>query len=92
MCHLRPVLASMKIETMGRASSQCLFASPLKIARTCWEVAQDAPGFRVLGSGSDPQGGVSSAQSFWQCQQQGMCVPKGVRPTSGTQMQCLPLW
>ena len=37
---------------------------------------QAAHDCRTLGSSSDPQEGVGSAQSIWQWQQQGMCIPR----------------
>ena len=40
-----------------------------------WE-GQVAPGRRALSSGSDPQRGGGSAQSLWQWQCQGMCIPR----------------
>ena len=76
------------MEAVGRASSQCLVAGPLTVVRTYGKVAQAAPSFRVMGSGSDPQAGVGSAQSLWQWQQQGMYVPRGVRATGDARMQC----
>ena len=79
--------------TMDRAHSQCLVAGPLTLSRTYREVVQAAPGCRVLGSGRDPLGGAGGAQSLWQWQQQGMCVPRGVRTTTGcAQLQCPSLW
>ena len=53
--------ASWELEAMGRACSQCLVAGLLTVARTHREVALVAPGFRALGSGSDPQAGVFGA-------------------------------
>ena len=50
---------------MPRASSQCLVAGPLTVVRTYGKVAQAAPSFRVMGSGSDPQAGVGSTQSIY---------------------------
>ena len=36
---------------------------------------------------------VGAAQSVWQWQQQGWCVPRGERATTGhVQLQCPPLW
>ena len=58
--------ASREMEAMGRASSWCLVAGPLTVARTHGNVAQYAPSCRALGSGSDPQAAVDSAQSIWQ--------------------------
>ena len=46
------------MEAMGRTSSQCLVTGPLTVVRTLDEVVQVAPGFKALGSGSDPQAGV----------------------------------
>ena len=40
---------------MGRASSQCLDAGLLTVARTCRMVAQATPSCRALGSGNEPQ-------------------------------------
>ena len=46
----------------------------------------------ALGSGSDPQAHVGSTQSLWQWQKQSMCVPRGVRATTGgVQLPCPPL-
>ena len=68
---------------MGRASEQCLVAGTLTVARTCGKLAQAAPSCKALGSGSDPQAGVSGTWSIWQW---------GVRGTmDGTQLQCPPL-
>ena len=74
---------SMEVEVMGRASSQCLVGGPLTVARTHRKMVQVAPSCRTLGSGSDPQGSVGGTWSIWQWQQQGMCVPRGVRATMG---------
>ena len=75
-----PALVSRKMEALGRARSQ---------VRTCREVPQAAPGFRALGSGTDPQGGIGCAQSLWQQQQQGMCIPRGVRAVDDTRLHVL---
>ena len=83
---------SKEREAVGRACSHCLVAGPLTVVRTCGEMAQAAPGCRALGSGSDPQAGVGSAQSLWQWQQQGSCIPRGVRKAGGSWLQCPPLW
>ena len=64
------------------ASSQCLVAGPLTVVRTHRKVVQAAPSCRALESGSDPQAGVGSAWSDWQWQQQGACIPRGVRATT----------
>ena len=66
---------------MGMASSQCLFAGPLTVARTHGQVMQGAISCRALGSDSD-SAGVGIAQSIWQWQQQGRCVPRRVRATT----------
>ena len=72
----------------GRASSSCLVARLLTVAGTQGKVAQAAPSYRVLGSDSD-QGGIGGTQSIWQWQQQGGCIPRGVRVTKGgAQLQC----
>ena len=63
-----PAYAPREMEAMGRASSQCLVARPLTVARTHGEVAQAAPSFRALGSGSDLQVSVCGAQRI--CQQE----------------------
>ena len=79
------------MEAVGRASSHCLAAGHLTVARTCREVAQAAPGYRALGSGSDPHARVGSTHTIWQWQQQGMCIPRRVGATmSGTRLQCPP--
>ena len=56
----RVLCASREME----ASSQCLVVGPLRVARTHRKVAQAAPSCRALGTGSDFQAGVSSAQVF----------------------------
>ena len=77
---------------MGRASSQCLVSVPLTVARYHGEVVQAVPCCRALGSGSEPWEGVGSTQSLWQWQQQGMCLPRGVRATvGGVWLHCPPL-
>ena len=68
-------LASRNMKAMVRICSQCLVDGPLTVARKHGEVVQAAPGYRALGSGSDPQAGVGSAQGVGQTQQQGMCIP-----------------
>ena len=65
---------------MSRASSQCLVTGPLTMSRTCGKVVQGVSSCRALGSDSD-QACVGSGQSIWQLQQQGRCVPRGVRAT-----------
>ena len=91
---IRPVLASGEVDTMGRASSPCLVAGPLTVARTLGEVAQAPPGGRALESGSDTLGGIFGTQGVWQWQQQSqqqwqqqcVCILRGVlvaMPTSG---------
>ena len=86
------VCASREMEARGRASSQCLVAGPLTVARTSGKVAQAAPSCRALGSGDAPQAGSGGMQSMWQGQQQGVCVPSGVRATmvvlSGSALLC----
>ena len=77
-----PLSASREMEAMDRASSQCLVAGPLTVARTCGKMAPAALSFRALGSDSD-QACVGSAWSMKQWQQQGRCVPRGVRATTG---------
>ena len=67
---------------MGQASTQCLVAGPLSVARTLRKVAQAAPSCGALGSDSD-QACVGGAWSTWQWQQQGGCVPREVRATTG---------
>jgi len=94
-CHpcagLWPACDSREMEAMGRASSQCLVAGPLTVARTCREVAQASPGFRALGHGNDFQAGVGNAQTTWQWQQPGVCIPREVRATmDGAWLQCPP--
>ena len=76
----------------GRASSQFLVAGLLTVARTHGKVAQADPSCRALGSGSDPQAGVGSAQSIWQWQWHSMCLLRGVTATTGgVWLQCPPL-
>ena len=50
--------------------------------------------FRVAGSWKATEiRHVGTAQNIWQWQQQGGCVPRGVRaPTGGVWSQCPPLW
>ena len=39
-----------------------------------------------------PKAGIGSTQRVWQWQQQGVCIPRGVRATvGGAQLQCPPL-
>ena len=77
---------------MGRASSSCLVTGTLKVARTFGKVAQAAPSCRALRSGSDPQADVGSPWSVRRWQQQGLCIPDGVRAaTSGAWFQCTSL-
>ena len=68
--------ASREMEAMGRASIQCVVAGPLAVARIRSKVVQAAPSCRALGSCSDTQTDVGSAQSVWQWQWQGGCVPR----------------
>ena len=55
---------------MGRASSQCLVAGFLTVARTCRKVVQATPSCRALGSGNESQADLGSAQSICQWQWQ----------------------
>ena len=66
---------SREMESTHRASSQCLVAGPLTVARTCRKVAQATPNCRALGSDTD-QACVCGAQSIWLWQQKGGCVPR----------------
>ena len=66
---------------MGRASSQCLVAVLLTVARTCRKVAQATPSCRVLGCGIEPQADLVGAWSIWQWHWQGVGIPRGVRAT-----------
>ena len=77
--------ASREMAGLGRSSNKCLVAGPLTVVKTHGEVAQAAPGHRTLGSGSDCQQVVCSAQHIWHWQQQSVCVcvPRGVRGTIG---------
>ena len=68
--------ASREVEAMGRASSQCLVAGPLTVARTCVKVAQAAPSCRAPGSDTDPQTGIGGAQAFGSGSQR-LCVFPG---------------
>ena len=86
------MLGSRKMKAMHKASNQCLVARPMTVARNCGEVAQFTPGYRVLASSSDPQGGIGGAQSLWQWQQQGICIARGLRAMGSTQLQSPPLW
>ena len=86
MCASREMLA------MGSGSSQSLVSGPLILVKICQKSAQDAPSFRALGSGNEPQAGLGGNQSIWQWQQQSVCVPRGVRGTMGAaQLQTPPL-
>ena len=69
---------------MGKASSQCPVAGPLRVA-THGKLAQATPSCRPLVSGSDPQTGIGGTQSIWQWQQQSVSTsfPRGVRAASG---------
>ena len=53
-----PLCASREMETMGRASRQCLVAGPLRAVRTHREVPQAASDCRALESGSDPKAAI----------------------------------
>ena len=68
---------------MGGSSSQWLITGTLTVARIYMKMAQAAPSSRALGSISDLQAGVGSAWIVWQWQQQGLCIPRGVRATVG---------
>ena len=50
---------------MGRASSHCLVAGLLTLARRCRNVAQATLSFRALGSGNEPEADLGGAQSIW---------------------------
>ena len=63
---VQPVCTSREMEAMSRASSQCLIAGPLTVARTHGEVAPAAPVCSALGSSDDPQAVVGITQSIWQ--------------------------
>ena len=77
------------VGVMDRASSQCLVAGPLTVARNLGKMVYAAPICRALGNGSDSQAGRGSVQSIWQGQQWGMFVLRGVRATTGgDQLQC----
>ena len=52
---------------MGRASSQCLVAGLLTVARTCRKVAQATPSCMALGRGNEPQANLGGAWSISQC-------------------------
>ena len=63
---VQPVCTSREMEARSRASSQCLIAGPLTVARTHGEVAPAAPVCSALGSSDDPQAVVGITQSIWQ--------------------------
>ena len=48
------VSTSREMEAMGRASSQCLVAGSLTVAKPCGKLAETASSCKALGSGSDP--------------------------------------
>ena len=80
-------------EAKGRASSECLVAGLLTVARTCRKVAQATPSCRALGSGNEAQANWDGAQNIWQWWLQGVWVSRGVRATTGgIRLQCPPLW
>ena len=59
---------------MSSTYSQRPFVRPMVVAKTHWEmVAQASPGYRALGSCSDPQGVEGNTQSPCQLQQRGLC-------------------
>lgn len=60
--------ASREMEAIGRTCSPCLVAGPLTVVRTPEEVAQATPCCR--------------ARSLWLWQQEGLCIPRGVRATT----------
>ena len=76
---------------MNKASSQYLVAGPMTVANTRGKVAQAAPSYRALGSGSETQADMWCLKHL-EWQQQGMCIPRGERATmSGGRLQCPPL-
>ena len=75
--------ASREMEAIVRACNQCQVTGPLTLVRTSVKVVQAASSCGALGSGSDPQAGIGGTQSLWLWQQQGMCIPRGVRTTVG---------
>ena len=78
---------------MGGASCPCMVAELLAVARTYRKVEQGTPICRAVESGNETQAVLGSAQSIWQWQQQGSCVPRGVRATTGgVWSQYSPLW
>ena len=52
---------SPREKAMSRASSQCLIAGLLTIARTCRKVVQATPSCRALGSGDELQADLGGA-------------------------------
>ena len=53
---------------MGRASSHCLVAGLLIVARKCRKVMQATPSCRAVGSGNEPQADFDGAWCIWQWQ------------------------
>ena len=84
--------ASREMEAMGRARSQCLVAGPFTVAWTHGKVEQAAPICRALASDNDLQADVDGAQSIWQWQKQGVCIPRKVSTAMvGAWLQCHPV-
>ena len=86
---------SREKEAMGMASSQCLVAGLLRVARTCRKVVQATPSCRTLGSGNEPYTDLDGAWNIWQWQWQWLdvWVPRGVRAIiDGIWLQCPSLW
>lgn len=82
--------ASSEMETMDRASIQCLVSGYLAVAKTHGKVAYAAPICRSLESGNELQAVLGGAWRIWQWQ--GLCIPRGVRATTGgAQCQYSPL-
>ena len=55
------------------------------------KMVKASPGFRALEIDSEPQAGVGSAHNIWQWQEQGACIPRGLRTSMGSAPLQLPL-
>ena len=62
------------MEALGRASSQCLVAGTLTVARTHGKVVHAAPSCRAPESDSEPHAGLCGARNMLQWQKQGLCI------------------
>ena len=57
---------------MGMASSQCVVAGVLTVARICRKVEEATPSCRALGSSNESQADLGGARSIWHWPWQGV--------------------